>query len=463
MTKSEYGEAVIKWVTITVLVVISIFFVFLYRNIFIKNTPQGHTENPHYENPINDDPPKEDINPEDTPVPPVIEYSEFPRPAYTNANGEFYNNTGGTGNDTLKDVINLAGYYYLILETNSNGNDYMAERNSIALAKFNYGGELEDTLTLKATRDEYYLASKITNNGILISAQGEGGIVYYLINFDFTYSKLQTADNYQQIKMYYTRDYTLVLGAKDNTLSIKGICDNLNILFANTIEYSSRLDIVDIFPSSYGYNIIVSLNNKTSYMTLINNSGDLSSNNLISNRELLKIIPVDGSFTILEKEDNSIYLRSIDNSLITQFDANIGDANNSDFYPVHNGYIAFLMKDTGTTTTHLSRLGEIITYNDRDYKDIKSIQSFTYTDDGIYFYANIESVNGVKDTRLINYSRNNLATYSAIIGGFMPDDAHTIIIKEDYAILFLTSMSYNTSFINNYGNKDVFIIKQKLT
>ena len=43
MAKNEYGEAVIKWITVTVLIAVSLFFVILYKNVFI-NKPEGLTE-----------------------------------------------------------------------------------------------------------------------------------------------------------------------------------------------------------------------------------------------------------------------------------------------------------------------------------------------------------------------------------------------------------------------------------
>lgn len=461
MPKNEYGEAVIKWVTISVLIAVSVFFIILYRNIYTQETETGRTE----DNPpvVASPPPTDEDNDEDPEDPivegPIIVYNTFPREAITNSQGEFYLNTGGVGNEKLMDVIDFAGHYYLILETNSNGKDYRADRDSVALCKINYNGEILNTLTLNASRNEYYVESKITNNGILIAARGQGGITYYNVTFNLTYSKAVTQDSYTSIKMFYTRDYTLCAGIKDKMLTLYAIDDNLNKLYSNSTEFDNNVSLLEILPSAYGFNVIVNVSGTSpaAYINSYNNSGDLLSKSVLSNNKILKLMPVSSGYAMLEQNGLSIYLRIVNQSLVQQFRTLIGDGSGGDFYSLHNGYIVFLYNDTGTLSKHISPGGDIITYNDWDYHNIIEIKSSFITSEGIYFYADVRGHGGTKNTRVVNYTKNNLATYSNTIGGFFQDNAVKILIRDNKVITFMTTHSNNSSFMNNYGGSDIFV------
>jgi len=465
MAKNEYGEAVIKWITVTVLVAVSLFFIILYKNLFV-DAPTGNTE----EQPTISTSPEEtdnnddDDDDDDTPIGPVITYSTFPRIAITNSEGEFYTNTGGSSNEKLKDVIDIGGYYYLILETSSNGKDYRAETQSIAVAKLDYSGTISKTLTLVSTRNETYLASKLTNSGFLVAAKGSDGITYYLINFDLTFTKAVTSDSYTEITMFYTRDFILMLGVKDRNLTVFAYNDSLNKIFSNTIQYDANICVTDIFPGSYGYHIVVNLLTDTpsSYITSINETGDLLSRVVVSNSKLLKITPIATGYALLEKSGNTIYLKGVNSSLTQQFRTAIGEGTGGDFYPLSNGYITFIYSETGTVSKHLCRFGDIITVNDYDFQDIVNIKSFCPGDDAIYFYADVISHGGTLDTMLINYNSNNIVTYSEVLGGYYQDNAEKVIIKDNIIVAFLTSYSNNTDFMGNFGGSDIFIFAKKI-
>lgn len=462
MTKNEHGEAVIKWITITVLIAVSLFFVVLYKNVFLDDKPKGQTEQ---QPPSNSNPPDDDEKNDPPVVIPEIKYSTFPRVASTSNNGEYYINTGGTSDEILKDVIDIGGFFYLILETDSNGYDYRAERESIAIAKMSNDGTIISTLTLMANRNEYYLCSKITNYGMLIAASGKGGITYYGITFDLTYSKAITSDEFTHMEMFYTREGIIVAGTLSNLLTIIMIDDNLNNVFYKTIDLESNISIMEIFPSTYGFSIVTNIDSETpcSYFININNNGDFLSKNLISSNKLLKIMPISSGFALLEKSGTGLYLKAIDNSYIQQFRTQIGEGIGGDFYPLPNGYVTFIYNDDKTISKHLCRFGDIITINDMDFMDIIEIKSFYITQDSMYFYADIMSHGGTKDTKVINYTRNNMVTYSKIIGGYFQDNAVKIIIKDNLLITFMTTHSNNSNFMDNFGGSDIFVFASSIS
>ncbi|MGI6701007.1 MAG: hypothetical protein ACOX3U_00845 [Christensenellales bacterium] len=459
MQKSEYGEAVIKWITVTVLIAISLFFFFLYRNVFLI-TPKGQTEEqPDPTNTPGSTPGDEEEEDEEPPAQTIV-YSILPRSAVTGEGGEYHINTGGPMSDKLKDVIDIGGYYYLILETASNGGDYRAETESVAVAKLDYSGTLLSTVTLINTRNEKYLCSKINNNGILIAAKGAGGITYYDVNFDLEYSKAVTSDDFTQLKMYYTRDFVLCAGIKGKNMTVFAYDEALNRLFSNVIAYEGEAGVLEIFPSVSGFSIIVNQQSETpcSYLTAINGSGGLINKRLLTNSRLLKIYPTpEGGFTLLELSGKTLYLKCVSNSMSELFRTAIGEGNGGDFYPLHNGYITFIYSEYPTISKHLCRFGDIITVNERDFEDIASIKSFCYTQDAIYFYADAVSHGGTKDTRIINYNSNNAVTYSEVIGGYYQDNAVKLYIKNNLAIAFMYSHSVNAAFMNNFGGSDVFV------
>lgn len=466
MTKNEYGEAVIKWVTITVLIAVSLFFVILYRNTFILNNPEGQTEIPPVTSPPVDNDEDDEEDDEEIPVivGPVITYSTFPRVAITSSNGEFYTNSGGASDEKLMNVIDLGGFYYLILETNSNGRDYRADRDSVAVAKFNHEGTLVNTVTLNANRNEYYLQSKITNNGILIAAKGTGGITYYNVSFDLTSSKAVTADNYSEILMYYTSEHTLMAGVDNKNLVVYAVDGNLNKVFSNTIEFEVNISLLEILPAMYGYSIVVSVNSDTpcAYVTSLNSGGDLLSKSLISSSRVLKFTPTSTGYTMLERSGQTLYLKGVNTSLVQQFRTLIGEGTGGDFYALHNGYVTFIYSDNDTVSKHLGKYGDIITTNDIDFKDVISINSASSNQNAIFFYANVRSHGGTMNTRVINYTTNNIVSYSNVLGGYYQDNAVRIIVKNDLVITFMNTKSNNANFLSNYGGSDIFIFAKKL-
>ena len=218
---SENSESIVKWITVTILIAISVFFAILYQNTTEMPTGEAAKEviDEIKEDPL-EEPTEEDTPAEDPYVAPVITYTTFPKSAFTSSTGEYYINTGGENDEYLQEVIDFNGYYYLILETNSNGNDYNADRAGVAVAKIDYNGTIIKTVTLVGGRNETYLSSKISGMGIVIAALGTSGINYYLVSFELEYSKSVTSDIFDSIKMYYTRDYTLIAGTTGKNITI---------------------------------------------------------------------------------------------------------------------------------------------------------------------------------------------------------------------------------------------------
>ncbi len=460
MAKHEYGEAVIKWITITVLVAVSIFFVILYKNIFIDPS-SGNPGLPQVSGepePSSSESPSPSVT--EQPEGPVIVYSDYPRTPEAYGAG-WYQGIGGAGSEKLKEVMTIGDYYYLILETDSNSWDFKATITSIAIAKVSLEGVMVGAVTLSGGRAENYLSSKAIGNGIMIAAQGDSGITYYSLSLDLTYSKAVTGDDYDRIKMYYTRDYVLIAGEKDNKITAFALDFTLNRKWSRTLEYTDNARVIEIFPSAQGFSLAVSIDSESpcSYFTAISSIGAFLGNTSLGSGELIKAIPCSSGWTLMVKNDNSLRLKLLNFSLETQFDTALGEGTGGDFYCLNNGYVVFLYGESGTVSKHLCRYGDIITVNDYDFTEVTSINSFASGNGEVFFYADVVTGGGGKDTRIYNYTSNNIVNYTSTIGGYFQESGIKIVASDGFLTVFLTSFSVNGCFIDNLGGADVYVFR----
>ena len=66
---------------------------------------------------------------------------------------------------------------------------------------------------------------------------------------------------------------------------------------------------------------------------------------------------------------------------------------------------------------------------------------------------------GGKDTKIYNYTSNNIVNYTSTIGGYFQESAVKIVASDGFLTVFLTSFSVNGCFIDNLGGADIYVFR----
>lgn len=118
------------------------------------------------------------------PVPTVV-YSVLPRQPYT-YDGVTCNVTGAVGQESVLDYYAFGGYVYAVICTDSNGQDYRAQGDMMAVARFDEACVLVDTVTLPQSSGYSYLCASLCDYGLMIAAAGEGKVRLWLVSANMT-------------------------------------------------------------------------------------------------------------------------------------------------------------------------------------------------------------------------------------------------------------------------------------
>ena len=104
-----------------------------------------------------------------TAAPAAPTYSTLPRFA-TQAQQFVCNVTGTTGEESALDYYAFGGYVYVVLSTDTDGQDYRAAGPSLAVARFDSDCTLRDTLTLPQSAGYTYLCASLGDYGLVVCA-----------------------------------------------------------------------------------------------------------------------------------------------------------------------------------------------------------------------------------------------------------------------------------------------------
>ena len=144
---------------------------------------------------------------------PDVEYSVFPRVA-VRGKDSIVNVTGGPGSEYLCDSYHLGGSIYALISTDSNGDDYRARGQGIAVARFDEGCNLKETLTLENSIGCRYLCACPSASGLLIVASCTEGIRVWSVSTSMV--------SYQTNLPYVAESACAILDGEENIVSVCG-------------------------------------------------------------------------------------------------------------------------------------------------------------------------------------------------------------------------------------------------
>ena len=116
---------------------------------------------------------------------PTVTYSAFPRLAYV-YDGVTVGVTGTKGTETYLDHYAFGGYVYVMLSTDTDGEDYRATGPSLAVARFDEGCTLTDTVTLPRSSGYTYLAAAMYDYGVMLVASSSTDLRVWTVSTNLT-------------------------------------------------------------------------------------------------------------------------------------------------------------------------------------------------------------------------------------------------------------------------------------
>lgn len=464
MAKNEHAESVIKWVTITVLIAVSLFFAVVYKSVFIDKNKIGLNEGDKISTEITNGE-KSPTNNDNPPTPPPkVDYSVFPRNSkeYINSQNR-YAHIGGNKNDYVKNVIELKDFYFLVCQTNSNGDDFSATRQSIAIAKLQLDGTLIKTYTIPFSEDEYYLNSKRFGNNIFIASKSNNTTNFYQVNSDLTVNKLNLQTQTNSLNLYYTPipSQMVCIGVNGKNMYIKVVDNTLCIKHSYAREYAENdIKIFNIFTNIAGYSVVMK-RDTTNYISNFNFEGNFLNEYEISKRELIKIIPCREGYNVLEKSGEDIIFRTIDNinyQNVSYIDeVVVGQGINADFYNKKNGSIIFIYSNNSNTKVYHYHHGVKISDVSANYSKVKKVSYFVpvikKNTDKLYLLT--ETTDG---TKLFIYNENLDTEVNNIcsINGNYHEECVKLIVNDTSFNLFINTDSNDNYFSENFGETDIY-------
>lgn len=432
----------LKWLTISLLLGISVFCYTVYAKITLPIAPNINANTG--ETPVIKPTPK----PEKPTEQPTTVYNSFPRKASV-INGVTVQNIGGMGREILRAVHNLGNNSYVIFDTASNSYDIKSDFKTIAVALLDNELTIQKILVLPAAANETFGASKITSDGILITAHSADYTRLYKINYNLTVSnqiQLETSNNSY---MYFTEGGTYLFMSQADKLTAKLITRNFEIAHTSSTALDNP-EIIEIFPSEYGFNIYVNGDGYYGYASY-NTSSGFKSNHLIYGYTVKQIFPTAEKgnlvFGVLLYGENEYKIVKMDKELNETASHNLGEAEICFMYPLGENFWVYIYKTEAKTIlfcTHLDKVFECPTE-----LDITALKTFDCNYPTLQFFA---------------FNRNHELLILSTTGG-EPKISASYQAEQSYVdidsngTIYFTSASKQDYFAKNYGNYDIYIIK----
>lgn len=279
-----------KWLAVTFLLSVSVFCYLYLTKLPSKTSPVSG------EKTVSSASDTERDKPEEQPV----SYNELPRPAYEE-NDFIVQNTGGTGDDVLKNVHTLNGYSYLFFDTNSNGSDVRTERPSVAVAMTDANAQLIKTSAFTSGSSESYLHSKIIADGFALLTGSSGYSALYKINRDLVNTAKIVFDCVSDGKTYLCDSGNLaVMLFSESAFTIKLVSPDFVVIKSSSV-YLSKPESVNVFPRGDLLDVFINSDKGYSRLTYSEKAGFISEES-VPDKKLVDIMPVTGGFAGVEKD-----------------------------------------------------------------------------------------------------------------------------------------------------------------
>lgn len=443
-----------KWLVIILLVSISIFSYAMYDSFFVSDSGnvKGEDTSGQDEKPL---PP-----PEDETKPPKIVYSKLPRQALVLGNTTIQH-TGGSDEEELIATHTLGATTIMILKTASNSFDYKAE-NHLALALFD-DAELKSTLVF-SQKDEVFLDSKTTSNGIVILTKTANGVCklrqYSTAIISLGEATLDLDGKTLDCAKFYLDGTSLLLfGLTDSYLVCKSVSRSLTVddicLPYNLVDYS---DIISI--QKVNNNFVLALNSKSELdsaiiLSMTAKSGFNLEKTVTSEQAISLGVGVEESvpyFILTTKTQAGVHLQKLSATFSTLYAITLNGIESAVVSQSQNGYIAVTPKSIYYLCKHLD------SFYIHDLKQSDLGEEFDLVKSILYFggkhYVMFYSLQTHKASivQISDFSANIMYSFGA------ENSRITLNISTSSLRVFFTTALRSEIFASNFGGKDVFFV-----
>ncbi len=439
-------KTTLKWLCVTLLLGISIFCysMLLHNNSADKNNIPNDT-------PPSTETPSQPANPqgETKPVVPII-YNTLPRSS-TVFSDCVVQNLGGSEREVLKAVHNVGDNSYVIFDSSSNSYDIKSKNKSVCVAVLNKALDVISLLVLPSDNDEYFLASKVLPNGIMIATASENSTTIFSVDFALNHKGKTTLAKATSAYMYFSADGAYVFLSHENSVSVKKISDKLAV--ENEAEYViPNTKIVDVFPTFDGFHIIV---NGDSFFSILNYksdgifSGDSKQNGYKLESIFPKIKDGNRAYVALLKKEKSYTLVEYDKNFSKNIESTVGEYDFCNLLPCGENWLIISSDKAQTYIALFCKHLDKITQKENE-KQIKAVSSHYEKSKNLTLCAHTTD----NKMLILQYQNGELTVESE----FSAIESYTQISAS--GTIFLTSAVKQDKFKNNYGNADIFAVKK---
>ncbi len=428
-----------KWLAVSLLLSVSVFcFIYLTRTAKLNGGQAAANE--------------EYIPTEKEVITPVINekpifYSSLPREAAV-INGYAVAHVGGSGKDTLKSVRSVGKNTVLFFDTESKGYDIKSEKASVAAAILDEKLTLLKTVTLTGQSAENFAAVKQTTDGFFIVTAAADYACVYRLDFNLiTLGKL-TLESSVGYSLYTTGDKLYLMAEKPDKLQIKVLTHNLEMLKTAT-AYIDGAHVRSVFPSADGA-LDIFADTADGYALLrYSEDGGFKSVNEVNDCKLLSVLPYsdDGALKFVglrrSGENAAIFTANADFTILSERPTTY--AGLAELFITDGNFSVYGVNDGEATVTvfckHLDRIIE---------KDAPLFTGFSYRN-----YSDDIKVVGYLDNELTYCSFDGLSF--TVIDKYIGADGYCAPLYD--GSFALTSAHKSGEYRDNFGNNDVFVLK----
>lgn len=432
---------VFKWLAISFLLGISIFCYTMYAKV----TAPSISPNTN----ANSDTTQLMPNPKLPVEKPKTIYNSLPRSSYR-INGVTVQNIGGMGQDKLQAVHSLGNNTFVIFDTASDSYDIKSSKKTVAIALIDNSLTVHNILVIPTESDEFFGSSKVTSDGILLITHSTEYTKLYKVDFNLNMVNEIQLEASISSYMYFTEGGIYLFISHTDKLCTKYIKPNFEVSNTSSMTIENS-EIVDIFPCADGFKIYINGDNYYGFVNYSYSSG-LKSNNLIYGYSVKQIFPTTEKgklkFGALLYGENGYRIIKMDKEMDTVASYEIGDAESCFMFPLGENFWVYKLDDTEAKTmlfcTHLDMVFETPTEH-----EIISSKIYKYNQPELRLFA------FNKNHELLILSTTGSAP--TLINSYQAEQSYAYI--DSNGTIYFTSASKQNYFTKNYGDYDIFIIK----
>lgn len=432
-----------KWLLVTFLIGLSVLSFALYNRYFSADQPDV-PQTPAQAEPELPAPDKTSDSDEELPK---IVYNQFPRKAsvYENMAAQ---NIGGLKKETLFEVYNVSGYYYLFFDSTSDSYDVNsggAEKSAV-MAKVSASLTLESVSVL--AKSESFSAVKITPDGFFVVTTGAEFCKLYNVSFDGKVQSSAFLEKSSDAYAYLSSGEVLCFLARPGKLEARIYSSSLDLLRTSSAAFEGATDVFSVFPAVSGFDVVAASESCFKVFNFNRNDGFVGEK-LSVNARLCNFEPTvtDGKQTYFfhAETNDSLMLATLDDSFSVTRKTTLDKPEKAFSVPLENGIL--LLASSNEQTKWLLFC---------EHLDFVMRADVSTACDELYFHTksqNGETLCFLSDQSLVyaDFSDGKLNVLHSFEGAF-----GAVYSADAYAFC---GTAKNGFFQSSFGDADVFLLR----